>query len=82
MKRTIYRQCEVRRGPAIRLTWLPASYAINGRVLRLRDNGEWSDGWVVAEVYPDTERIIAPNPQSEIRRHRKATDDSLPRLAK
>jgi hypothetical protein len=82
MKSTIYRQCEVRRGAAIRLTWIPAEYAVKGRVLRLRDNGEWSDGWVVREVYPDTERIIAPSPQGEIRRHRRATGDSLPRLQK
>ena len=82
MKRTIYRQCEVRRGPAFRLTWIPASFAVNGKMLNLRDNGEWSDGWVVTEVYPDTERIITPTPQSEIRRHRRATGDSLPRLAK
>lgn len=82
MKRKIYRQCEIRRGPAIRLTWLPAAYAKNGRVLRLRDNGEWSDGWVVTEVYPGNERIIAHSPQGNIQRHRRATGDSLPRLAK
>ena len=82
MKRTIYRQCEVRRGPAIRLTWLPASYAVEGKVLRLQDNGVWSDGWVVSEVYPGNERIIAPHADGQIRRHRRATGDALPRLAK
>ena len=82
MKRTIYRQCEVRQGPAIRLTWLPVRYATEGKVVRLRDNGNWSDGWVVSKVYPDTERIITPHPEGQIRRHRQATGDSLPRLAK
>jgi hypothetical protein len=55
---------------------------VSGRVLRLRDLGVWTDGWVVTEVYPDTERIIAPSPQKDIRRRRRATDDSVPRLAK
>ena len=82
MKSAIYRQCEVRRGPAIRLAWIPSTYAVIGRVLRLRDVGVWTDGWVVTEVYPDTERIIPPSPQKDIRRHRRATDDSVPRLAR
>lgn len=82
MKRTIYRQCEVRRGPAIRLTWLPAAYAVEGRVLRLQDHGVWSDGWVVSMVYPDNERIVAPHPGGQIRQHRRQTGDALPRMAK
>ena len=82
MKRKTYKQCEVRRDEAIRLTWLPLRYAVEGRVLRLRDHGEWTDGWIVTAVYADTERIVAPDPQREIRRHRRATGDSQKRLTK
>lgn len=81
MKRTTFRQCEVRRGNAIRLTWIPAEYAVEGRNLRLRDNGKWSEGWLVVSVYPDTERIVAGSPRRDIRNHRRATGDSLPRLS-
>ncbi|MBC8291326.1 MAG: hypothetical protein H8E37_13565 [Planctomycetes bacterium] len=82
MKRKTYRQCEVRREEAIRLTWLPLQYAVEGRVLRLRTHGEWTDGWIVTAVYSDTERIVALDPHRDISSHRRATSDSQSRIAK
>lgn len=47
-----YRQCRlVKRidgGELTMVSWLPEPYATTGRVVKLRENGTWDDGWVVA----------------------------------
>ena len=44
---TMYRQCKLRRRTRYRYAWLPDRYAVQGKVLRIRDE----DGWRVEEVY-------------------------------
>jgi hypothetical protein len=56
MKRNeLYRQCrlvkKVRGGEAIQTSYLPAEFAREGRVVKLReDDGWWDDGWVIRVV--------------------------------
>ena len=53
-KEVFYRQCRlVKRidgGQLMRVSWLPEPYATVGRVVKLRDDGAWDDGWVVASA--------------------------------
>ena len=53
-KEVFYRQCRlVKRidgGELMQVSWLPEPYATAGRVVKLRENGVWDDGWVVASA--------------------------------
>ena len=45
-----YHQCWLVRGDARQMAWLPAKFAVQGRYLKLTDNGETQDGWQVTGV--------------------------------
>jgi hypothetical protein len=47
MKHALFKQCSMKRGNVTRVEWIPTEYAKVGKVLRLRDDGVWVDGWVV-----------------------------------
>lgn len=53
-KDVFYRQCRlvkrIQGGELTQVSWLPEPYATKGRVVKLRDNGVWDDGWVVASA--------------------------------
>ena len=34
-----------------RITFIPKKFAAKGKVLKLKNNGIWDDGWIVHEVY-------------------------------
>ena len=46
------RQCGLRRGNTMQRAWLPDSFAVEGRFLKLKDQetGQWKDGWQVTSV--------------------------------
>ena len=50
-----YRQCRlvrpIPRGEHVVVSWIPDRFAERDRVVKLKDdNGDWSDGWRVAEA--------------------------------
>lgn len=53
----------------IRVTWIPTEKAVVGSLF---------DGFTVREVYRS--RSVLPYPPSDIRAHRAATGDSLPKV--
>ena len=56
MKRNVlYRQCrlvkKIREGETIQTSYIPAEFAKEGRIVKLReDDGGWDDGWVIRLV--------------------------------
>ena len=58
MKKVLYKQCFLNRydieKDCIHATtrWLPSQFAHVDNVVKLKENGEWTDGWVVIEVGP------------------------------
>jgi len=56
MKRNeLYRQCrlvkKIREGESIQTSYIPAEFAKEGRIVKLReDDGAWDDGWVIRVV--------------------------------
>ena len=55
MKRNeLYRQCrlvkKVRNREAIQTSYIPAEFAREGRVVKIREDGGWDDGWVIRVV--------------------------------
>jgi hypothetical protein len=55
-KPAFYVQCRMRREtrPGIHqslTSWIPEKFAEKGRILRLKNRGEWEDGWEVVETW-------------------------------
>lgn len=50
-KEVFYRQCRlvkrIPNGECVQVSWLPEPYATAGRIVKLREDGAWDDGWVV-----------------------------------
>jgi hypothetical protein len=74
-----YRQCHLQRreGQALlsRTTWLPEPYARQDQILKLKDNGAWTDGWKVMSVSAtvlDDDGVRKA--ETAYRRQRKASD--------
>ena len=85
MKEIYFKQCKLIRrvldGVIVTTSYIPEKHAIISKTLRLKnDDGTWTDGWMVLEVYG--ERIaesLLPDSHDGIKEHRKRTGDSLPK---
>lgn len=80
MKRVYFRQCKLRKENAFTTSYIPDQFAVLGRVLKLKTGGEWDDGWTVIEVssFRHLDEDL-PDSHDEIKSHRKATGDALPK---
>jgi len=72
-KKQLYAQCGMRRKNVFRTSWIPQKFAKAGGVVKLKDNGKWSDGWIV-------ESVGSVGKLPERINHRKATGDLLPKI--
>jgi len=64
-------------GELMMVSWLPEPYATTGRVVKLRENGVWDDGWVVASA--GSNRLAAadvPDFHELSKAHLRATGDA------
>jgi len=46
-RKTDYVQCRLGRGNTVQTAWIPLAFATVGLAVRLKDGGEWEDGWRV-----------------------------------
>ncbi len=76
MNTTKHMHCVLRRvDGAKQVSFIPEKFAEIGRFLKLKNDGEWSNGWEVINVYPpliDSEVVQARS--RDYKSHRKATD--------
>jgi hypothetical protein len=54
-----YVQVRLINSPLVDVVWIPKQFAVVGKTLSIRIDGEWSDGWLVLEVYKDIIRNIS-----------------------
>lgn len=56
MKPYYIRQCEMKRSVGfeaivVKVAWIPEKFAKVGKYLKIRQKGEWVDGWLITAVY-------------------------------
>jgi len=61
-------------GNSAQTSWIPEKYAHNGRILRLKANHVWSDGWVVVRVGIRLPEEYVREYSSDYRHQREASD--------
>jgi hypothetical protein len=69
-----HRQCKLRKGNQLMWSWLPSKYAKVGKVLDLKDDGEWERGWTVEEVWGEARSLDVLARADLWRHHRDGTD--------
>jgi hypothetical protein len=76
-----YRQCKLQKGNSYQMSWIPEKFANIGKTVKLRDaDGSWDDGWLVKEAFSVRTDSEIVDSHDAIKRHRKATGDSLPKM--
>ena len=62
------------------VSYIPQKYAKLDNTLRLKEeNGEWQTGYTVKTVGEPIDESLLPDRHEEVKAHRRATGDSLPR---
>ncbi len=51
MSNELYQQCRLQRVTELMTTWIPTRFAKKDKILKVKVNGEWVDGWLVDEVF-------------------------------
>jgi hypothetical protein len=46
-----YKQAKLAKHKTVQTAWLPEKFAKKGRVVRIKGDDGWDDGWHVVEVY-------------------------------
>jgi hypothetical protein len=77
-----YRQCTLEKGNQVQVSWLPEKFAVKNSIVKLKDNKtkEWDNGWTVVSVGTKLHEDFVPDPHEDIKAHRRATGDSLPKV--
>lgn len=69
------RQCRLSRGKVQTTLWLPEKYAVKGSIVKLKQDGEWVDGWLVESVSEASMPYEEVRDRSEdYKKQRKASD--------
>jgi hypothetical protein len=51
MKTDTYTQCELVKEGIDSVAWIPTKFAVVGKILRIKENGVWTDGWYVSKIF-------------------------------
>jgi hypothetical protein len=69
-----HRQCKLKRGDAVTVSWIPENFAVKGKVVKLKDRGIWVDGWKVDFVGTRLPTKYVINRSQDYKNQRKVTD--------
>ena len=69
-----HRQCKLIKGDATTVSWLPEEFAIVNKLVKLKDNGVWVDGWKVEFVGTKLPTKYVINRSQDYNNTRKASD--------
>lgn len=76
-----YRQCTLEKfvnGSTLKqVAYIPDCYAILNKVIKIKNEEIWDDGWVVTGVYAKIHEDHLPDNYKAIKLHRKNTGDSV-----
>lgn len=74
----LYIQCLLVKDLTSQVSYIPKEFAKQNKTIKLKTGDDWDEGWLVKEVYHNSETTEPPDWRKLIRGHRKSTGDSLP----
>ena len=69
-----YCQCKMKRNSEGRVGWIPLEFAKVGRVLKLKINNKWQNGWTVKSVGSMEDAKYIEEHERDYKEQRKASD--------
>jgi len=54
--------------------WIPEEYAVVGKLVKIKDNDAWSDGWAVRQTWTTKSKEWVEQHQRDYLKQRKASD--------
>lgn len=70
-----YTQCQLSKGNVTQTSWIPSGFSIIGRIVALRDDGVWDDGWKIVATWQTVDESHLPDSHAERKAHKLATGD-------
>jgi hypothetical protein len=69
-----FRQCELKNKNKIIISWIPERYAKTGKLLKLKNNDVWEDGWLVNKIYNKKTEMSVIRDSELFKKMRTVTD--------
>lgn len=79
MNDNLYVQCSLRKGSFQQVAFIPAQFAVVGKVVTLTVLGRKDSNWDVIDVYDTIPKDFMADVHQEIKMHRRNTGDSMPK---
>lgn len=74
MNVTSYRQCLLKRKTTYRVGWIPVDKAVKGKLLKLKLDDKWSNGWEVMQIGMLHDAFAVEAHEMDYKKQRKASD--------
>lgn len=75
-----FQQCKLKKENTFQVAFIPSKFAKVNKMLKIKENDIWTDGWKVFEVYSTiVAEEMLPDSHKIIKAHRDKTGDSLPK---
>ena len=74
MKDQWYNQCLMKKDDVYRVGWIPSEFAQEGRILKLKLDNKWSNGWKVMQTGIIIDAQYAKAREMDYAKQRKASD--------
>ena len=74
MKVTDYKQCLLKRKNTYRVGWIPVDKAVKGKLLKLKLDDKWSNGWEVVQLGITQAAFFVEAHEMDYKKQRKASD--------
>lgn len=71
---TTMTQCRLERDGAVQIAWIETKFAKPEKIVKIRENGTWEDGWVVKRTGTTRPATEVQQRERDYRTHRIATD--------
>lgn len=71
----MHKQCLLERNGSKQVVWIPQEFAVKDRTLRIKEDGKWTNGWIVGEVFDVAiASDVIQKRERDFKTHRRATD--------
>lgn len=68
-----YVQCSLQRENTHLVSWIPKKFAVPSKILKLKNNNVWEDGWKVISIGTELDETLVPDSHKGIKNHWKNT---------
>jgi len=69
-----YTQCKIVKDKKCQIAWIPSTYAVINKIIKIKVNGSWENGWKVIDVYGVANKEHVETHERDFTKQRKASD--------